>query len=435
MFLKDVLFGNEHSIDKNAYTFNTIFGVLNALQSVVMLAIITRICGLALSGVFVIAWTVSNILLNVGKFGMRSYQATDIGYKFSFNQYLYSRVVTTVVMLLVSLFYSCLMFFLKQYDIEKAVIVVLLTSLKCVDSIEDIYLGEYQRRGRMDVASKIGVIRLFLTIASYAILILLTKELIISTLITSILSCLIVVVFIALTFGDITELNTKDAFIVDRTADRTIVDLIRSCVGIFLSMFLYTFCINVPKFAIDLSLSSADQSLFGFISMPVFCVSLLSQFIFAPKLKFLADIISDKSTKSIKKTFGIQMLFILFFTVLAIIVAMTFGAPVISWIYGTNVVFLKKELTILMVGSGFMAFSYYVTNLLVIIRRQSLILVSYIIAAVTVILMCTISVSKYGIMGASISFTVGMVVLAICMLLIMYRCRFEIFGNRESRDV
>ena len=78
-------FENSNNIIKASYFWNTLAGLLNAGQSVVILMVISRINGLEDAGIFSIANAIASLMLTVGNFGMRNYQVTDINEKYSFS--------------------------------------------------------------------------------------------------------------------------------------------------------------------------------------------------------------------------------------------------------------------------------------------------------------------------------------------------------------
>ena len=167
--LKKYLYGNETKIGRNSFIYNTASGLLNAAQSVLILMIISRVLGDYDAGVFTIAWAVGNLYLNIGKYGMREMQATDVTHKYSFKTYLNSRIISTAVMMAVSIGYVLYSAVTIGYETSKTIIIILICFLKAVDSIEDVYQGQQQLNGRLDVAGKCYSVRLTVTILAYVI--------------------------------------------------------------------------------------------------------------------------------------------------------------------------------------------------------------------------------------------------------------------------
>ena len=69
---------NSKDIKKDSFIWNMIGSMLTAFQSVIMLAILTRVLSLYDAGVFTIAYASANLFLNIGKYGMRNYQVSDV---------------------------------------------------------------------------------------------------------------------------------------------------------------------------------------------------------------------------------------------------------------------------------------------------------------------------------------------------------------------
>lgn len=69
---------------KRGYIWNTVAGILNASEAIIMSMIVTRMMSLADAGILSIAFTIANQLVLIGKFGLRNYQVTDVGGSFLF---------------------------------------------------------------------------------------------------------------------------------------------------------------------------------------------------------------------------------------------------------------------------------------------------------------------------------------------------------------
>ena len=75
---------NDKNIERDSFLWNMIGSMLMAFQSVIMLMIFTRVLGLADAGIFTIAFANANLFLNIGKYGMRYFQVSDLERQFSF---------------------------------------------------------------------------------------------------------------------------------------------------------------------------------------------------------------------------------------------------------------------------------------------------------------------------------------------------------------
>ena len=83
---------SDKNIERDSYLWNMIGSLLMAFQSVIMLMILTRTLGLVDAGIFTIAYANANLFLNIGKYGMRYFQVSDVKGQFTFADYRMSRL-------------------------------------------------------------------------------------------------------------------------------------------------------------------------------------------------------------------------------------------------------------------------------------------------------------------------------------------------------
>ena len=63
---------NTNNIERSSYVWNTASGLLFAMQSAILLMVISRTNSLDDAGVFSIAYAVASLMYYVGEFGVRS---------------------------------------------------------------------------------------------------------------------------------------------------------------------------------------------------------------------------------------------------------------------------------------------------------------------------------------------------------------------------
>ena len=80
------------NIKRSSVLWNALSACLTSFQTMLLLMVLTRFGTSEHSGYFVMAYTVANLMMNIGKFGMRQYQVTDAKEKYSFREYISSRV-------------------------------------------------------------------------------------------------------------------------------------------------------------------------------------------------------------------------------------------------------------------------------------------------------------------------------------------------------
>ncbi len=404
-----------NNIKRSAYVWNAINAMFSAFQCPVVLMFITRISGMHDAGVFSIAFAVSNLLLYIGLYGLRRFQASDIDEEFKFADYNGMRFITCGAMIMASFAYCLYGSYFNNYSMTKAAIVFLVCILKLVQAYTDVIHGNMQQKGRLDVAAKCSAVRYVLEVAAIIITLFITGDLLMSCAVSALVS-VTVMMLTSVAAGR----KYCDTFM-PRFGRSEIKTLMIDGFPLFASLFLNMYISNAPKYAIDTYLTEEIQAVYNLIFMPAFMVMLLSNFIFNPIIKSYAELwLSDdpEQHRELKRRIRSQLLVVLGLTILGLAVAATIGLPMLGLIFGTDLSEYKKELCIVMIGGGALAYAQYFSTVITIIREQKSMIICYGIAAAAAYGLSGILVKTYGIVGAAIMYAVIMVVLAALLAVI-----------------
>lgn len=395
-----------NNIEKDSYIWNMVASMMMAFQSVIMLMILTRVLGLIDAGVFTIAYANANLFLTIGKFGMRNFQVSDAKDEFMFQDYRNSRIVTTIVMLLVAIIYVAITGIRNGYTIEKSWTIIWMCLFKVADSIEDVYSAFYQRRGRLDVASKAMALRIGSTILIFGIGLAILKDLLLALILSTIATTIIFIFSIAFTYK---ALNLGDRR--SNQHEKKTKVLLWQCFPLFAGSFLAFYIGNAPKYAIDSLLNDKLQACYGFIAMPVFVIGLLNGFIFNPILCQMSILWHENKISIFLKKIVVQIGIIVAITGCCVIGAYNIGVPVLSFIYNTDLGPFKGELLILLFGGGFLGLSGFLATIITIMRYQKCLVWGYAIVAILALFLSPILVREYHIMGAAVLYLILMLIL------------------------
>lgn len=440
---------NPADANASSYIWNSIGGLLNAFQSVVMLMVITRACGLTAAGIYSIAYATGNLFLYLGNYGVRNYQVSDLHEQYRFRDYLSHRMVTLLLMLLLSMLFCMYHLLNGSYSGEKTAIVFAMCVLKCEDCIEEVFEGRLHQKGHLDLAGKMMTARMLVSIGGMILVLVLTRNLLWST------WAAIVLAFVS--FGwmawrfrreiDPDGMRNSRYKVKRQGRRRAVSGLMRACFPVCAANFLSFYLINAPKYAIDAAMNETAQARYNFIAMPVFVIQLLTMFIYQPVMvqmtrfwetgsEYSADaLLPNGSTghkdarmhRPVKKACtwaGRKGFLRLFFQVVgwllgisAVVLAGAWflGVPVLSALYATDLSPLKKDLMVLLAGSIFLAMNGFYCAVLTIMRLQNRIPVVYLIGAALSLAFTTRMVQQNGIDGAVTSFSCIMIL--VCLLL------------------
>ncbi len=402
---------NSSNVERAGFIWNMAGSMLMAFQSVIFLVILTRTVDLTTTGVFTIAYANANLFINIGKYGMRNYQVSDVKDEYNFQEYLKSRWITTGSMIIVSILYVWGTTYIKHYSFEKCQIIIWMCLLKVPDAIEDVYYGDYQKKGRLDIASKAMTIRALFTTILFAIVISLTRNLLLTLVISVCCSSIVLFIFLSWTYVEFKDMNIK--------RKGRVRALLMNCFPFFLSNFLAFYIGNAPKYAIDAQLSDELQAYYGFIAMPVFVIGLLNSFIFTPMLYPLSCAWNERKKNIFYKMLFIQIVIVIITTIVCVLGAYILGIPLLSFLYNTDLSDYRRELMILLFGGGLLGLAGVLNTIITIVRFQGALVIGYGIVSGIALLTSNYVVKGYGIMGASCLYTMLMTLLCICFGFIM----------------
>ena len=145
---------NKEKNVKKAFLWNMIGSTCYSGSSFLYLLVVTRICGATLAGFFSLSYATAQLLLQVGRYGVRTYQATDLNQKYSFSEYKLSRVITCGLMMLFGIIYSSF-----SFSGEYIVISIFIIMMKMIDAVEDVFHGNLQQNYHVEQMGKALTIR------------------------------------------------------------------------------------------------------------------------------------------------------------------------------------------------------------------------------------------------------------------------------------
>ena len=127
-------FTQSNNVMRDSYIWNTMSATIFAMQSAIVLIVITHTSGLEDAGIFSIAYAVGSLMFYIGEYGVRKYQVSDINEEMTFTDYHSHRVTACVLMLIVSLGYVANGYFRLGYSPYKAYIVLMICLIKVVEA-------------------------------------------------------------------------------------------------------------------------------------------------------------------------------------------------------------------------------------------------------------------------------------------------------------
>lgn len=408
---------------KQDYIWNTVSGIINAAEAVIMSMIVTRATGLTDAGILSIAFAIGNQLTSVGKFGMRAYQATDVENVFSFSVYLKSRIITTALMLLSTIAYLLYGYIRLGYSHDKIGVIFAICMIYAVEAAEDVIWGYYQQRDCLYVGAKMFCYRWIGILVVFPFVLHFTRNMMLTLQICFLFSVFIFIALLKLTFHFVS--GEKLSFSIMRNGSlKEVYRLLKITFPLFGIAFLSFYVNNAPKYAIDAYLPDEIQACYGFVAMPVFAIGLVNSFIYQPVLVPMAVEWKQGQISRFSVRIKKQLVMIAVITVVSIAGAYVLGIPFLSFLYNTDLSGYKRELLILLSGGGFLAGSGYLSVILTVMRCQKSLLWPYCLVSLVAFIGLNKIVCEYGTVGAAVYYLFLMMLLCfIYGLLLVYKLK------------
>lgn len=397
------------------YIWNTAAGLINAAEAVVMSMIVTRMTGLADAGMLTIAFAIGNLMLPIGKFGVRNFQVTDVENKFSFFTYLTARFTTVLFMVMAVCGYLGYAAAGLGYSSDKIGIIFAICMIYAVEALEDVIWGYYQHRNRLFAGARMFCVRWIGILLLFPLVLYISRNLKVALMWCLVISVIIFLILLRISYPRYCSEEDQFLRLIGNRADfRQIGRLLTTVLPLFGISFLNFYENNLPKYAIDAYMTDEIQACYGFVAMPVFVIGLLNNFIYQPTLVPMAVEWEQKQINRFRKRIRKQIIIIGVLTAICMTGAYLLGIPVLSLLYNTDLTDYKAELMILLLASAFLATSGYQSVVLTIMRCQRALLLPHCIVAGIATIGLPVVVSRYGTIGAATCYMVLMMVL--CLL-------------------
>ena len=392
------------SVGKKVFFWNAMGSFANAMSSVFLLAVVTRILGEEQGGIFTIAFALAQQLITVSCFETPTFYVTDAENKIEFGVHFATKILLYAISMIVAMFIAGV-----KYTSYKAIVVILVCAFKGMDSIQGLFGGLLQKNEQLDIAGKSLALRVVFSFILFSATLFITKDLIVASAICLIFTLLWIIFYDVRFSKKVMPLKLKWDF-------KQTAKLILGCLPMFLGVFMLNYIINQPKFVLDSVMDEVAQSKFGIIFIPSAVISLLGMFIYRPLLTTLTDVWKNKNYKNFIGRFLKISVLIVVFTGICTLLARFLGLPVLKLIYGTDISGLETHLCLIILGGGMYALANLIYNGIVIMRHQYAMIIAYVIAWGISLVITKPLVQANGLMGASLSYLITTSVLAVLMV-------------------
>jgi O-antigen/teichoic acid export membrane protein len=378
----------------------------------ILLATVWQV-GLAEAGMVSFALAIALLAHSLVIFGVRLFQSTDVCQEFSLHSYLGLRVcsalLTTALM--------AIFMFVSRFDTTMALVIMLFYLIYLTNGFADVFMGDLQQKGKMYLAGRMQVSAFVLGFVVYVAVAFMANSIIVplaSSAIVIVIVCIAWIWFYRNHFGRIRIKYEVSA----------IKKLTKEVFPLFLGGFVFTYLFNIQKYYLGFLDTNESVAIISMLIMPITALSLLCTPLFAgAEMTKTADLLAFGQLSELSKRVNRQLLVALAISMFFLFCAYTFGIPLLSLVFGTDLVPYTQEFLIMTLGGAFYPVFAVMLTSMIVMRLQKAYLYSVLAVAVIAAPLLWFVIVRYGIMGAAFANLVIMVPLTVASLVI---CRIRI---------
>lgn len=383
------------NFNKN-FVWNIIGTTFNSFNSLFFMIIVTRINGTNDAGIFTLAYSTACILYIIGTYAGRIFQVTEKE-KINDKEYILNRISTTVLMMFVTVGFVLI----KQYDIYKSTIFIIVCLYKALEAFSDVLYGILQKHELLYKVGRSFFAKALLSLGTFLIADLITNNLIISSIMIVVSNFIVILVY---DFTNIRKLINKE----EKVQYKNVLRIYKTGFFVFAISFLGLYIMNAPKYAIDDYLNEHIQAVYGIIIMPATVIGLFAQFIIHPYLNTIVDLYKENKIKEIRKLVMRIILAIIILGLICIAGAYLLGIPVLELIYGIELKEYRLNLACIILASTLSVIGTIYSSVLTTIRKTFIQFVIYCIVTVIAIIVSYTLTYNFEINGATIAYFIIM---------------------------
>lgn len=404
------------------FIWNTLGTGFNAFNSLFFMIIATRINGVEQAGIFTLAFSTATILYSIGIYAGRIYQVTELNKEISDKDFIASRIVTCILMIILVLGF-CL---IRGYEIEKLIVFLLLTIYKVLEAFSDVIYGILQKQDKLDIVGKSLFIKSLLSICAFMIFNLITKNMIIS-IVSMIIICIVIII--------IYDIKKAYSYIdlKKKVKIENVWSIFKKGFFVFAISFLGMYVLNAPKYAIDTYLTSDYQTIFGIIVMPATVIGLVAQFLIYPYLNQIVTLYKNNDIINLKKLLLKIILFVVAFGIIATLLGYFIGTQILGLIYGIDLSMYKLGLAVIIVSATLYTIGTICSSILTTVRETFSQFIIYIIVSIFALILSNLFTKTFEIKGAIIAYFLIMAIQSLSYY-IYTRIKLKKLFKKEQED-
>lgn len=372
---------------------------------------VVRFLGYESAGVLTLATTVTGSLIGISLYGMRSFQVSDINEKYSDRTYKISRIITSALALLV-----CTVFvILNGYSFYFCLCIIVYMCFKISESASDVYQGILQKAMRMDYIGISFILKGVITLALFILAVVITNDLLAGIVVLCLSSTAIIFSYDARKAKKFTHHPSQLGLFASVKA------LLWECLPVAAFALTFNTISLIPRYFLEAQLGVEALGFYGTIALPVVIVQVSASFVFSPLITPFAQKLNEGDINGFKTLLGKVVLFIVALSAVALLGFGLIGDWFLVLLFGPTIEPYTYLLMPLVVCTILVALSWFLSTLLVVLRRLKALLAASVASFVVVISGSIYFISTFGLNGASFILILGLTIFTLLCSLILIK--------------
>lgn len=361
---------------------------------------VVRYLGYESAGILTLATTITGSIIGISLYGVRSFQISDIEGKYSDCTYKATRIVTSVLALFVCVIF---VFLLNEYSIYIGICILTYMCFKISESISDVYQGILQKAMRMDYIGFSFMLKGIITLALFVFVVLVTNNLLAGIVVLCLSSTIIIFFFDARKAKRFTRSSDNQNLLAPIKA------LLWECLPIAAFTLLFNSINLIPRYFLEAQMGVEALGIYGTIAMPVVIVQVTASYIFSPLTTPFAQQLSKGNITGFKILLRKVIVFIAVLSAVSFFGFWLLGDWFLLLLFGSTIEPYTYLLLPLVVCTILIALSWFLSTMLVVLRKLKALMCASVASFIVVIFGSTPFISIFGYNGASFILILGLI--------------------------
>lgn len=396
------------AVSGSGLLWNSIGSTMVALSTVVLSYFTIKVIGAEDGGLMSLSLTVAQVFQHITYFETRNYQNSEGGEGFSFVSFrsLKQRL------------FVCNLFAVAVYTLvtgvtaQRMAVLALMGVYRALDGYADLYESELQREGKLAYAGASQFFRSFLSILLYALLLVVTRNLLLSAAAACGFALCTAVVLAFMTRRLCGESATDDSSGDGlRSTPGEVKKLALACLPVALGMILWSYILSASRIAVGHLMTDADTARFQVLFLPINFFALLVNYVYRPFLPKMGAWHKEGDTESLRLLLRRSAILLTLVTLLVAAAGYVLGPWFLGLISGLDLTADRLLFAFLMLAGGLSGAATMLYYVLIVKRQQKRILMSYLLSALVGLCSAYLLTAYFGLTGAAFSFLAATLVL------------------------